>query len=309
MLPFARMLANPCDATLIPGFNGTDEGILSRLKTTYTYPATANTNGYVLWCPTYVGGNGHMNCLAEFSNDSSGKTVNTVAAPLGSGGVSGFAIDVGATDFVLSSTVSDFRVVSACIRVTYTGALQASSGLIGYIENLPVDTFLLGQASLDECASTDDLLALCSKVTRLGVDTHESRYRPSGASLNTFKQDASGVYTLGVPATSRTTMTNESKRFAPTFHGFVFKGIDMDQLNFEFIQNIEWRPETRAGFVSVVPRQLKADGYKRQVAAWLDSNYPGWATAMAHTAGKYALRLATTAFSGVSPPMLTHVEL
>jgi hypothetical protein len=303
------MLSDPCHATLIPGFNGTDEGILSRLKTTYSFPASAATSGYVLWCPTYVGGSDHANCLVEYSNDASLPTNNTVAEPLGSGGSSGIFIDVGATTFVQSNTVSDFRVVSACIRVTYTGAMQSSAGIIGYIENLPVDTLLLGQASLNECASPDDFLALCSNVKRMGVETHESRYRPSGASLNTFKQDVSGVYTPGNPGSTRTIMTAESKRFAPVFHGFAFKGISMDDLNIEFIQNIEWRPETRAGFVSVIPRQMKPEGFKRTVTGWLDKNYPGWATAMAHSAGRMALRAATTAFTGVSPAMLQHYEL
>jgi hypothetical protein len=304
---YADMLANPCTATLKPGFNGTDEGILSRLKTTFQ-SASGATSGFVLWCPTYVGGDEHFNCIVNITTDPADPTVNTIAAPLGTGGASGLVLDAGATNFVQSSTVSDFRLLSGCMRVTYTGALQASSGLLASVENLPVDTFLLGQASLDDCASVDNLFALSAKVQRFGVETHEIRYRPSGAALETFKQDVSGVYTIGTPASTRTTMTNESRRFAPVFFGFAWKGVASNTLSFDFIQNIEWRPETGAGFPSVVPRQVNPDSYKRTVASWLDTHYPGWATAAQHHAKNAIFSLATSMFTGVSQnPLITHV--
>jgi len=301
---YASMLADPCNATLVPGFNGTDEGILSRLKTTLSSSST-NTNGYVLWCPVYVGGNTKLACVFHATTTPSTTTVNTVAAPLGTGGTSGLALDVGATSFVTSSTVSDFRLVSACIRATYTGALQDSAGLLACIENLPVDTFLLGQASLDAAASVDDLFALSAKVKRFGPDSHEIRYRNTGA--ESFKLDSFGAMVIGAPGVARSTLSAESQRFAPTMFGFAWKGVPASQISFDFIQNIEWRPETRAGFVSVVPRQLNPPGYAHRVMAWLDKHHPGWTTAARKTASSAVLRLATSVFSGVAQrtfPML-----
>jgi hypothetical protein len=311
MAAYTAMLRDPCHATLIPGFNGTDEGILSRLKTSFqTASSNTGTNGYVLWCPTYVNTAETINCFIYVTADSSVKLANTVADPLGTGTTSGNTLAVGASTFVGTATVSDFRLISACIRATYTGALQDSSGLLAHVQNLPVDTVLLGQASIDQCASVDDIFALSSEVERFGVETHETRYRPNGAALEVFKQDASAVYDLGVAGTSRTTMTNESKRFAPVFFGFAWKGIRASDIALDFVQNIEWRPETRAGFVSVVPRQMNPVGYKGQVTAWLDQHYPGWATAAASHARNAALRLATSVFTGIPRNrMLRHNEL
>lgn len=295
---YAHMLSDPCNATLVPGFNGTDEGVLSRLKTSYSTGAT-NTNGYLLWCPVYVGGSTNVNCVLFVTSGASTPAVNTAAAPFGlSGGTSGVALNVGATEFVTSSTVSDFRLVSACIRATYTGALQDSQGILASIENLPVDTLLLGQATLDAAASVDNLFSLSSNVKRFGPDTHEIRYRNTGS--ESFKLDSFGVMSLGEAGVSRTTLTPEAQRFAPTMFGFAWKGLDTSKISFDFIQNIEWRPETRSGFVSVVPRQITPSGHAKTVMAWLDKNYPDWTTVAHKTATSGLLRMASSMFSGAA---------
>lgn len=303
----ANMLANPCSAQLYPGFNGTDEGIISRLKTLYT-GNSGLTNGFVLWSPIYVGGATHFNCFIYAISLAGSKGINSVAAPLGAG-ASGLAIDTAATVFVHSATVSDFRLISACLRVTYTGPLQSSQGLLASVENLPADTFLHGQATSDEVASVDDLFALSSKTQRFGVNTHELRYRPRVGDNGRFKPDQNGTYTLGTPGTSRTTLTQDSKSFGTTLFGFAWKGIASDQLSFEFVQNIEWRPETRAGFVSSIPRQITPAGYSQTVLAWMDRTMPGWTTALSNGASTIVSasvnRLASSVFSGVpSSPML-----
>jgi hypothetical protein len=289
------MLADPCNAVLEPGFNGTDEGIMSRLKTSYTNTGTV-TNGYLLWCPIYVGGNNAIAAFFYADADASAPVINTIASPLGSGSDSGINLDVGATAFVTSDTVSDFRLISACIKATYIGALQDSAGLIACVENLPIDTFLLGQATLDGAASVDDLFALSSNVKRFGPDTHEIRYRNTGS--ESFKLDTYGVMLKGTAASTRTTLTPEAERFAPTMYGFAWKGVPSNKIAFDFIQNIEWRPETRAGFVSVIPRQLNPPGYARSVMSWLDKHHPGWTTAVKKTASTGLLNLASSVFSG-----------
>jgi hypothetical protein len=269
---------------------------MSRLKTTYTNTGVA-TNGYLLWCPVYVGGNTAIACYFYADAAASTTAVNTVAAPLGTGGTSGLVLDVGATAFVISDTVSDFRLISACIKATYIGALQNSSGLLAFVENLPVDTFLNGQATADAAASVDNLFALSSNVKRFGPDTHEIRYRNTGS--DSFKLDTYGVMLEGVPASTRTTISAEAERFAPSMYGFAWKGVPSNMISFDFIQNIEWRPETRAGFVSVIPRQITPPGHARGVMAWLDKHHPGWTTAIKKTATSGVLNFASSMFSGV----------
>jgi hypothetical protein len=275
---YARMLADPCHAELISGLNSTDEGLLARLKTTYSNSSTFE-NGFILWDPTYVGGTAVGNCFFHAATNSAAPTVNTVASPFGGAN----NITVGATGFVQSDTVSDFRVVSACVRITYVGTLLNSQGVLASVEALPVDTFFDGQASLDNVASIDDIMALSPGIKRMGTTTHEVRLHPSSNTNSLFKRDVSGAYVVGTAGVSRTEPSSDANRFGASFMGFAWKGVPTNQLTFEFIQNIEWRPETRAGFVSVLPKQIKPQGYIATVTAWLDSNFPGWATATALT--------------------------
>lgn len=276
---YAAMLAEPCTAELVSGLNSTDEGLLARLKTTYSTSATSE-NGFVLWDPTYVGGTEVGNCFFQSTLASSTALTNSVANPY-----IGSNIEVGATSFVKSSTVSDFRIVSACIRVTYTGALLDSKGLVAKVSAMPVDTFFDGQASLDNVSSVDDIIALSGGVIRMGTVTHEVRFHPQSSTTGLFKRAESGAYKLGTASVSRSTPSNDANRFGASFIGFAWKGVPSSQLSFEFIQNIEWRPETKAGFVAVLPRQIKPQGYIHTVTKYLDDKYPGWATAAASYAG------------------------
>lgn len=292
---YAAMLADPCKAELISGLNSTDEGLLARLKTTYSFDPTTD-NGFALWDPTYVGGTSVGNCFIHSTPTSATTLTNSVASPYISGNV-----QTGATGFVQSSTVSDFRVVSACIRVTYTGTLLESKGLVAKVSAMPVDTFFDGQANLDEVASVDDIIALSGGVERMGTVTHEVRFHPQSSTTGLFKRAESGAYTLGTPGSSRTTPSNDANRFGASFIGFAWKGVPSAQLSFEFIQNIEWRPETKAGFVSVLPRQIKPQGYIHTVTKYLDDKYPGWSTAAQNYAGN---ALMNAARQYVSPSLL-----
>jgi hypothetical protein len=292
---YAKMLADPCNAELISGLNSTDEGLLARLKTTYSNASTKE-NGFILWDPTYVGGSSVGNCLFHADTNSALPTANSVAAPFGGAN----NVLVGATGFVSSDTVSDFRVVSACVRITYVGTLLDSKGIMASVSALPVDTFFDGQATIDEVASVDDIMALSGGIERVGTVTHEVNLHPMSSTNSLFKRDSSGAYVLGTAGVSRTSPSNDANRFGASFMGFAWKGVPTNELSFEFIQNIEWRPETRAGFVSVLPRQIKPPGYIATVTAWLDTNYPGWAT----TATRTVKRAAYNALRSSAPSSL-----
>jgi hypothetical protein len=307
------VLADPCNAVLTEGFASTAEGLLGRLKTTYS-PETANSFGYMLWCPHYVGTQvvgsvGSANCIAFTANSSSSAPTNAVPPAAFGGGAdiaatNGFSPLVGATNFVKSSTVSDFRLVSACMKATYTGAMQDSQGMLAYIENVPADTLLLGNAGSP--ASIDSILNLATKVGRFGVDSHEVIFRPDQTIADTFKSDSHAVYHL--VGGSQTTMTAEAQRFSPTMCGFVWIGVPTSDITFQFIQNIEWRPDAGSGYALTTPRQLRPPGYGSMVLKWLDDHYPGWTTS-AKMAASAGARAAIRAFTGVASPTQYRIGL
>lgn len=295
----AQMLANPCGATLIPGMFSSDEGMLTRLKSAQNGTG-AGTSGYFLWFPRYVGDavNGSANCIFFSNTDSSVAPLNTSAFPYADNdgsATNGTMFDTGASAFVQSDTVSDFRTVSACMKTTYTGAMTDSKGMVATITNVSVDALLRGNS--DAPLSVDQLFAMSADVHRLGVDTQEVRYRPD-PQLNDFTNDRTSAYDVGSGAT--TAMSHDSARFFPTCIGFAWIGVDTSSLNFQFVQNIEWRPDALVGINTVVPRMLSDPGHTGRVLRWLDNNIPSWQSAGKRLLG-YGLRTAVTALTGVPP--------
>jgi hypothetical protein len=303
MKPYAQMLADPCSSVLVPGLHTTDEGILGRLKTSFSTSYNL-TNGYVLWAPHYVGeANGpdaRVNLIFFTTSTPNIGPLNTTVDPYGSGpngnSPEAIALSVGASAFVMSTTVSDFRLLSACMRVMYTGSMQSSAGVIALLENVPADTLLLGDAG--NPASVTQLFSMSSKTKRIGVDVNEVIYRPNSSISGTFKSDRDSVFHVGNSAV--TALTSESLRFSPTMFGFAWQGLDSSQLLFEFIQNIEWRPESSSGYVQTIPRQLSQPGLVPKVLKYLDDNFPGWTTSLKH-ATSYGARAAISAFTGQAP--------
>jgi hypothetical protein len=292
---YAAMLAEPCTAELVSGLNSTDEGLLARLKTTFSLGSTA-LNGFALWDPTYIGGPSAGNCFMTPMTSSAANSTNSVADPY-----IGNNEEVGATAFVTSNTVSDFRLVSACLRVTYIGTLLDSKGIVAKVSALPVETFFDGLPGVDAVASVDAVIAMSAGVERMGTITHEVRFHPQASTTTHFKRSVTGAYDLGVAGVSRTSPTNDANRFGASFIGFAWKGVPCDQLSFEFIQNIEWRPDVGAGFVSVLPKQIKPQGYIHTVTQYLDQNWPGWSTAAKSYAGN---QLVNAARRYVQPSLL-----
>ena len=301
--PYAKMLVDPCSAVLRQGFHGTSEGILSALKTT-TNPGSTFSSGYLLWDPTYAPDvpNGHVNCILWTNNSSGTNPTNTTADPFGTGATSstvrGQSLIVGASNFATSSTVSDQRALSACVRLTYFGRMDASSGQVAYLDNVPAETLL--DDGTGSPSSVDQLFNLSTKVQRLGVDPHEIRYRPpENASI--FKTERDGILSLGTPTSSVTNLSSESLRFGPRLIGFAWRNVvATNELSFEFYQNIEWRPNTSTGFVSRVPRQIKSNGFMEDVLHTLDRTVPDWQTRATQVAGSALSAIAQYAWTGAS---------
>lgn len=295
--PALQMLLNPCTAPLAPGFHATSEGILSRFKTVYS-PGAATTSGYVLWCPHYVSKTATRFETAFIfgHNTSSTEPPNTTAEPYGTGGNTALAINVGSSDFVSSAVCSDFRLLSACIKLNYTGSISTCAGLVTRVSGLSVDTLLHGSAT-DAPISVDDIFALTDGAERLSLDTMELRHRPDTDLADSFKSDDDALIYKGVAASEPSILTNESKRFHPTVFGFAWKGVPTASLSATFIQNIEWRPDGQSGISIPRPVQLHDEGYVSKLLKYADDYFPGWQNAATGAAKSFAAKAISNAFA------------
>lgn len=300
---YARMVADPCNGPMLEGFYSSAEGMLNKLKTTYGSAQTVS-NGYILWDPSFtssVDDPGSFNCLFVASTNSSDHPSNNGANPLGSS-LTDLKLEVGAGPFCQSATVSDARCVGACLRATYTGRMDASSGIIAVIDNIPAEAVLNGSTTV----SVDELIALSSVVERANLATLEVKYKPSDYS-HVFRTNSEGLFdfTTGIV----TTISDEAERSGAHLMGFAFKGVtSMADFIFEFHQNIEWRPNVDSGFISKVPRQLKSAGHSSEVIKYLDNHHPNWWTNVKGMASSTATSLAQAAFTGSLPRMLQSAE-
>lgn len=311
MSAYARMLADPCNATLVPGLYGDSEGLLARLKSELTFSGNTDpgTSGYMLWLADSHGaaqvaaGSYRTGSLigARFTNTSNTVT-NTSTYPAFCGAItasdgSGFSRDDPALHLV-NGIARDARTLSACIRLAYLGSMQSAAGQVAFLENLPL-TNVLG-------SSVDELFRLATYVKRMGVGTHEVKFRPSENSkfFSTFElsntttgsqRDVSSPLTLGSPGSGVTTV--EDIR-GPRVFGFAWRGTDhATNLAFEFIKNVEWRPRTDSGLPTIKPVAIHETSMVHHAERELDRNLgSSWSlSSLMSPAGQ----IAETAFTGV----------
>lgn len=257
---YALMLANPCNAHLVGGQYGTSEGFLSKVRSMLTLPATAtntDTCGAFLWSPSYHNNavnNAPMNCFLFRAASSATQMVNTALDPFGSAltttqeRVAGYKDP--AYDFVNSALCRDARVLSSCLRLTYTGTMSTLSGQLCVVQGLPLTSLLT------DLPSVDSLFVLNadkgSVFHRMPLDTTEAVWKPQDpeAALVRFKDTADGPVTNVNPGPS--VISAEALAFEPVFYGFAWRGLTAGasiSLVFDFIKNIEWRPAPAQGFV------------------------------------------------------------
>lgn len=304
MRQVANMIRDPCNAELQPGFHSTDEGVLSRLKTRHSMLGT-NTCGFVLWAPAYASvddpSGGPSNFFIFTRANSSDHPTNSGAAPFGSGASTidgqGTTLEAGASPFCKSAIVADQRSVGACMRLLYFGRMDSAAGQVAIIENLPAEALIDDGTGV--VSNVDQLFNRASRVMRMGTSTFEVKYRPGTASA-LFKTERDGVITVGNGVAS--TLTSESLRFGPKLMGFAWKDVSaVSDLSIECFQNIEWRPNTDSGFVSVIPRQLSSPGMTERVLLYLDRYYPGWETNVLTSTARLVSQMAFTGTSVRGP--------
>lgn len=306
---YTSMLVNPCASTLTPGFYGTSEGIMSRFKGNHSFSGgSSSTSGFMLWIADASG----VSSVSETSgvrsgsivgyrsssytnrpdNDTAAAAFNAPATTISAGGYS--INDPAQAILSLGGVARDARTVSACMRFGYQGTLLENSGMVAYIDNLPVSSIISDDGTI---LTTSELFQLSSKVERIGTDVHEVKWRP-GPSSDRFRGYME-------PATSRDTTSNDAILAIghdetspgagdgqPSFvrdpqsgvkvFGFAWRGLTPNtsstSVHFDFIKNVEWRPEQGSGLPNVTPVAMHAVAPVHRAEFELDRRNPLWST-------------------------------
>lgn len=317
------MLANPCDATLKAGMHGESEGYMATIKDTFSNNAGASA-GYMLWAPRYhnrgwAGGEivERQNLWAWATNNSFAKPHNDpVTGPATVfGQASSFnnslldqttaALPDPAAPMLGQDLIADARLLSACMKVTYNGRLDRSSGQLAFIENLPIATLIGEPDHPNSPISVDELFRMSTSVQRFGVDTAEVVHRPDMAVASLFHDQTDSAVDGTVGSRSR---LGESARITqPHLFGFAWRSLDLSgngaDITFEITKNIEWRPSALSNFVSTVPRSVGAGNNDNltKAMAYLDRTNPGWTRRIIDSAGSMAGQVVRMAYQGMAP--------
>jgi len=331
---YANMVSNPCTAILKPGFFGSAKGYLAKVKSTSRIGALPDgvSAGYVLWVPV-VSSNGDpkpspdqkdnssltraYNIMVYTAEASTDAPTNTLVSPafsspgLVNGGTGSFLPDPAAQ--LIASTANqaglmqDMRTVSACIRMSYTGRMDRSSGQMAFVENVPLSTILghTSGASLEsQPISIDQLFNLSPAAQRLGVDTLEVVWRPSAENPATFVGESDhALYTSTdefLAPLFPTQIGDYANSREPTVFGFAWRGALESQLAFEFFKNVEWRPRFDKGFTAQIPRAINDHDYTGDVLKFLDELDPSWTRRILDASQSATSRIISAAFAGTA---------
>jgi hypothetical protein len=304
--PYLSLVSNPCHSELLPGLYGSSQGLLARLKTTSNCTAgVGGVNGFVLWAPDFVNSGAPLdagNILCFCSPDSAARPANVSTAPFAAGndwviGANGFSLPDPAYSLLNGDTARDARTLSACMKMTFYGRLTNSSGQIAFLDNSSISNLLVG-GPLALIPSVDDWFRSSNDVRRMGIDTLEHVWRPTPAS-EIFRDTADDCLTIGTSAAS---VEGEASRVNPTtLFGFAWRGVASTDTNlaFEFIKNIEWRPEVSSG-LTTLGIHSSGPSHVATTLAVLDHHDPSWTHRVVQSIEGSAGAVVRAAYTGVS---------
>lgn len=321
---YARMLADPCNSVLVPGFFGTTEGYLATVRSSFTNNSEGSS-GYCLWSPaTHDNGVIHVNevtfNLWGFStNDSAVPPINTPTDPFGFGDPFDVPLVVHtaggipdpASQFIGSAghTAQDARLISACMRATYTGRMDRNSGQIIYVDNLPISALIDSTDDNQDSVplSVDDLFRLNGGPMRLSTDTLEIAYRTS-ENCDIFRDTTDSCVGWFGAQNAEVKETAEQMQ-APVF-GFAWRGLELEPgqgaaISFDLTKNIEWRPRAQLGLKLPKPKVVSSTSHVRRVKQALDNADPNWSKRLISGAESVAGSIAKAAFTGFLGPEMT----
>lgn len=310
LVGFARMIQDPCNSELRPGMYGNTEGLMGRFKKDQGLSSVADVCGYALWVPAYhtagvsgvAGGAGSV-FIFRCNSSSTQPTNSTVAnGAFGAGTINGLVTARSVNDpcypFVSGATARDARLISACMRLNYTGPMSSCSGQVAVIENLPLSDVLTNLPSVD------DLFQYSTKSQRFSVDTMEAVYRPSDAGIERFRDENDTAIAVGATGVV-STLGADAAAYEPTCFGFAWRGTTTSQSQYtylEFIKNVEWRPSVGQGLTVQTPTSQSSGADMHQHAiALLDKAKPGWTSRAFSAVGSEIGTLAKAVYTGIAP--------
>lgn len=207
---FARLLADPCNAPLCaPTYTGMGTGEYRRYRKIITIPTTAVEGTYVVTpglnifkFATHIAANAGTNYnYSNFSN---------IYSPS-------------------DSYSLECRCLAACIKIRYTGAEQARSGVIG-LRTLPFQYINSGQISNIASDMTNNTL-----INRVGEVMHEVKFVPGNADQG---------FTIVTAASNEREMGS---------FGFSFQGVPAGSLQIEITAVMEIESEPGIVPTSITP--------------------------------------------------------
>jgi len=273
---FAAMLADPCNAPLVPGIYGTNEGLLARMKSSFTI---AESHGYVAWCPVYNSGatlSGYHHNFVVYSTNlgSNYGPANSSADPYGTTRTTSAAfIADPAYTFINGTTAADQRLIGSCLTLLYTGALQTMSGEVAYAPNVSTNVLLYGGAGSTTC-TIDDLFVHATHSHRMTASNVEVKFHP-GHNKPQFHRSRTGplYYVTGTP-----TVTSPSVDSAgdPGWSVIAWRNVPTNSLRVIATKNFEWRPEANVGLTAVPPQVTGSELNYLSSVKLLDQALPNW---------------------------------
>lgn len=314
------MVADPCNATLVPGIFGDQDGLLARVKLSIMNPGDrGQTAGYILWCPDYhtkpdfaesfLFGKGNL--FVWSSTGSFIPPTNTVAFPYGGENNpwdpttdSAGTIRDPAANLLDTDLVQDARTISSCIRLTYTGAMTAASGQYAFIEAMPLSSLLSGGDTTGDPTppDVDDLFQYATKSGRLGTDTLEIVSRTDDSSGTFRNSEISPVSVEDQGGSEASFLTTEGKTQQPLVYGIAWRGLASrtpSPMVLDVLKNIEWRPRPSSGLTHAKPVAINPTPMVHKATAHLDRTMPGWSTRITNSVTSGASSIAQAAFTGV----------
>jgi hypothetical protein len=310
------MIGDPCNAPLVPGIYGDQEGLLARVKSTFSSNMLANS-GYLLWSPEYNSDPynsgapvGPANVFFFGSNSPHVPPSNSASYPYGSetygiGANMGTAkaLDDPAAQLLATDLVQDARCISACMSMIYTGKMMDSSGQVAFIEGLPLSAIIADDGSHSSVTSVDSLFTWSTRSTRLGTDKIEVKFRPRATTMSFRSAEASPII-VDTPGTSKSIVTTAAQTLQPTFFGIAWRGLVVTttpDFSFELTKCLEWRAAPVSGLTHASPQTINPGPVQLQAVHALDKKIgPGWSAGIEQSVMSNVGRIAQSAFTGAS---------
>lgn len=296
------MIRDPCNSSLRPGIYGSQMGLLARLKSRFSFSSNFSgaNNGYVVWYPQYSNdrhdtgtsqqpvnlfnfGAGNADTTPTLTNFGNSNTVATAQS-----------IQDPAFPFVSGDVVMDFRVIAACIRVTYVGATSDAQGMIYPLTNIPEEVLTRGGSDKNPAACST--LATYATDGVRASDVLEIVYRPGN--IPSWSNSINAPMLSG-STTASPVLSTVGGTLGNTGIGFVIiNGRPMNEYIIECYKVIEWRPEPISGFPVIKQKGVDNPSILAKSLSYLDLVMPDWQTRVFSAVGSAATSVIRDAVLG-----------